>query len=290
MMQADVVLPLLLHYRKSKSWGFSDAYERVSNFVCCKNANVSTTWRKYGDKARLSHRSSSPEVPRDSMHDWNKAGEKRQITSFKVPLRDWWLGRYSYRKEKKEKKKGNWGATKASSLPQHVPNCGSLSSPFFVPQPSPHFPSPYPAIPLITTFWLPLPSLLRRPGWANIAHFSREEGDETHGHPLQAVQKPQESVTEDLRHRLINFHSSSNKALLCLKAWEQMRESSSAEKDRRYETENIITVRKKRFGCFKLAKKAGRRGDKVPVSALVWPHDFALPLVSPREGSNRGGS
>lgn len=131
---------------------------------CFRNANASTTWHKYGDKARLSHMSSSLEVPTDSVCAWNKAGEKRQITSFKVPLRDWWLGRYS----KKKLKRSHWGATKASLLPQHTPHRSFLLVPallfFLFHPPSPHFLSPYPAIPLITTFWLPLPLVLCRRG------------------------------------------------------------------------------------------------------------------------------
>lgn len=159
--------------------------------------NTAQKWRY-----KLSCESSSPEVPTDGVWGWYKAGEKRQITSFKVPLRECWFGPYS--KTKKTE------ASEELPKPQYTPNNNSsFHSPHFFSSfstnPHPSF-SPHPAFPLITTIWLPLPFNLASARWANAAPFPMTYRNETHRLPLQVAQRPRESVTEEFKHRLINFH------------------------------------------------------------------------------------
>lgn len=143
---------------------------------CFRNANVSTTWHKYGNKARLSHTPSSFEVPTDSVWAWNKAGEKRQITSFKVPLRDWWLGRCSKKINKKKPLRSYQSFfTATTHSPAQLPSC-------------PRTPL-LPVSPTLTSFSLslscfsfnhhlltPTSFALVQAWWANNAHFSRGGG------------------------------------------------------------------------------------------------------------------
>lgn len=112
---------------------------------------------------------------------------------------------------KKRKKRRPLRLCSHKTLPAIAPS-SHLISLLPVPPTLTPFSLSHPAIPLITTFWHPLPS----PGWANIAHFSWG-GEMRHmDTPLEVAQEAQESVTEDSWHRLINFHSSCNKAQLCL--------------------------------------------------------------------------
>lgn len=114
---------------------------------------------------------------------WNKGKEKRQISSFKLHLRDDWYGQYS-KKEKKKKR----SCHKAIPTP--------VSSQFH--QHKSHFPAHHPAVPLITTFRLPLFQLFKRPGGQPLLS-SPNRGRLTNGCRLQAAEKPQGRVTDSFK-------------------------------------------------------------------------------------------
>lgn len=109
-----------------------------------------------------------------------------------------------------------------NTLPTATPSSHLISLLPFQ-QPSPHFFLSHPAIPLINTLWLPLPLLLRRPGWMNIAHFSL--GGKWDTWTPTVVHKPQESVSEDFRREPIKLLPFS------IKAQEQMSDGKRTGKE-----------------------------------------------------------
>lgn len=70
-----------------------------------------------------------------------------------------------------------------------------------------HFPAHHPAVPLITTFRLPLSQLFKRPGGQPLLN-SPNRGRLTHRCRLQAVEKPQGRVTDRLQACFKSLNSS----------------------------------------------------------------------------------
>lgn len=145
----------------------------------------------------------SPEVRGSSVCTLNKAAERRQIISFKVPLRivtlhDTVKGK---KKEGHRSYKSLFAATTHSLL--QFPLVTSFffflfSNPLLIFLPGS-------SVPLITTLWLALPVLWHRPRWASVAHFSQRRGVKLDTRTPTVVQEPRESASESFRSQILPF-------------------------------------------------------------------------------------
>lgn len=149
--------------------------------LCCFIANIDVKYLQYlikDCKKTFFYMPHFLKVASKNNLQWNKGKEKRQISSFKLRLRDNWYGQHS-------KKRRRYLDAIPAIVFAHFH------------QPKSHYPAHHPAVPLITTFSVPLFLLFNRPGGQPLLN-SPNGGRLTHGCRLQAVKKPQKGVIDEL--------------------------------------------------------------------------------------------
>lgn len=133
-----------------------------------------TLKKGWGKKATFFHMPNFLKVLSKNNLHWNKGKRKETNLFFQAAPQ----GRHS------EKRRHHLNAIPAIFVSQFH-------------QPKSYFPAHHPVVPLITTFRLPLFPLFNRPGGQPLLN-SPNRVRLTHGRRLQAVEKPQEGVIDEL--------------------------------------------------------------------------------------------